>query len=65
MPCLPPPIPRTDLPRLWCARSVNFAEFSVGQLALIVYEWKDVGYLGAETPDADMGSSDLPVSSRK
>ena len=41
---------------------VAFDDTSVGQLSLVIYEWQDAGYLGAETPDAGVGSSDLPVS---
>lgn len=43
-----PPYPKT----------VTFDPSSIGQLALVMYEWNDVKYLGADTPYDD----ELPVS---
>jgi hypothetical protein len=37
---------------------VTFDETSRGQLAMAIYEWQDVKYLGKET----YGEDDLPVS---
>lgn len=44
--------------------TVTFDPTSSGQVALVIYEWADVAYLGAETPDETVGSghdSNLPV----
>jgi hypothetical protein len=38
---------------------VTFDPSSTGQLALVMYEWSDVQYLGAETPT---NGEELPVS---
>lgn len=32
---------------------VSFNPASAGQVALVIYEWKDVQYLGAETPRSE------------
>jgi len=37
---------------------VTFDDSSHGQLAMVIYEWQDVKYLGKET----YGEDDLPVS---
>lgn len=42
---------------LSCLRPVTFDPSSTGQLALVLYEWSDVKYLGADTP----GDDSLPV----
>lgn len=40
---------------------MTFDQSSTGQLALVIYEWSDVAYLGIETPDESIsGSGDLP-----
>ncbi|WWC69036.1 uncharacterized protein I206_102972 [Kwoniella pini CBS 10737] len=39
---------------------VTFNPSSSGQVALIVYEWKDVPYLGVETPDNAATGEDQP-----
>ncbi|WWC60033.1 uncharacterized protein I303_102596 [Kwoniella dejecticola CBS 10117] len=39
---------------------VTFNPTSLGQVALIVYEWKDVPYLGIETPDSTGTGEEQP-----
>ncbi|WWD08697.1 hypothetical protein V865_006810 [Kwoniella europaea PYCC6329] len=39
---------------------VTFDPTSSGQVALIVYEWKDVPYLGIETPESTGGGEERP-----
>ena len=41
--------------------TVDFAGTSSGQVALVMYEWKDVPYLGAMTPDEGVGRPAHPV----
>ena len=45
---------------------VSFDQRSSGQVALVIYEWKDVKYLGVESPDDAVGasSSSVPVRMR-
>lgn len=40
--------------------SVTFDSSSQGQVAMVIYEWKDVGYLGKATSQDD--DDTLPVS---
>ena len=41
--------------------AVAFDSSSAGQVAMVIYEWKDVDYLGADTPDNDVGGVYRPV----
>jgi hypothetical protein len=34
---------------------------SSGQVALVLYEWSDVPYLGVDTPDNSVGGVNRPV----
>jgi hypothetical protein len=43
------------------AVAVTFDPRSSGQVALVIYEWADVAFLGTETPDETVGGGDLPV----
>lgn len=40
--------------------TVAFNPSSQGQVAVVMYEWADVKYLGVQTPDQDQ-SAGLPV----
>jgi hypothetical protein len=48
-----------DTRLLWSQITVTFDPTSTGQLALVLYEWSDVKYLGADSP----GDDSMPVSS--
>jgi hypothetical protein len=41
--------------------SVSFNPTSSGQVSLIIYEWKDVSYLGVNTPGNEVGGVIRPV----
>jgi len=41
--------------------SVSFNPTSSGQVSLIIYEWKDVSYLGFDTPGNEVGGVIRPV----
>ena len=41
--------------------SVTFNPTSNGQVALVIYEWNDVSYLGVDTPDNSVGGVYRPV----
>lgn len=41
--------------------SVSFNPSSSGQVSLIIYEWKDVSYLGVNTPGNEVGGVIRPV----
>ena len=41
--------------------SVTFDSTSNGQVALVIYEWNDVSYLGVDTPDNSVGGVYRPV----
>jgi hypothetical protein len=43
-------------------RTVSFDPSSAGQVALVIYEWKDVQYLGADTPDNSVGNPPVRTS---
>ena len=62
------PVEDSDLTRQICSGmwanqntyiNVSFDATSQGQLAMVIYEWSDVKYLGKVTSDSD---DDLPVS---
>ena len=40
---------------------VSFDPSSSGQVALVMYEWSDVPYLGVDTPEGSVGSLSPPV----
>jgi hypothetical protein len=40
---------------------VSFNPESSGQVALVLYEWSDVPYLGVDTPDNSVGGVNRPV----
>jgi len=40
---------------------VSFNPTSSGQVSLIIYEWKDVSYLGVDTPGNEVGGVIRPV----
>jgi hypothetical protein len=40
---------------------VEFDPASSGQVALVIYEWSDVPYLGVDTPDNSVGGGNRPV----
>lgn len=42
---------------------VTFYPESTGQVALVIYEWGDVPYLGVNTPDNSVGGQERPVRS--
>jgi hypothetical protein len=48
-----------DTRLLWSQITVTFDPTSTGQLALVLYEWSDVKYLGADSP----GDDSMPVRS--
>jgi hypothetical protein len=41
--------------------TVSFNPTSSGQVSLIIYEWKDVSYLGVSTPGNEVGGVIRPV----
>ena len=41
--------------------AVSFNPTSSGQVSLIIYEWKDVSYLGVDTPGNEVGGVIRPV----
>lgn len=43
--------------------AVSFDDSSTGQVALVIYEWADVRYLGVETPTQEVGGIRRPVRS--
>jgi hypothetical protein len=41
--------------------TVSFNPSCSGQVSLIIYEWKDVSYLGVDTPGNEVGGVVRPV----